>query len=134
MMKRQEFSAALAAGFSLIEAVVFIVVIGVLMAGLTTALVSPLRTSPTAGQIDLATEIAQQRMELILGQRRATSFATFVDPCLAAPPAICTPPAGYAVAVNIAGNWLGGDTNYRVITVNVTGTFAVTATALVANY
>ena len=58
-------------GFSLVEAIVFIVVAGVLGAALMVAFVAPLRTAPQADQLDRSAELAQQRMELILGQRRA---------------------------------------------------------------
>ena len=48
------------AGFSLIEVIVFIVVLGVLLAGLMVALASPLRNSPEAGRLDLAAELAKK--------------------------------------------------------------------------
>ena len=118
-------------GFALIEIIIFIVVSSILVVGLFAAFANNLRSTPQAGQIDRAAEIAQQRMELILAQRRAVGFATFADPCPGA--AVCTPPAGFTVTANIANNW-AGDTNYKVITVDVTGQFAATATALVANY
>lgn len=118
-------------GFSLVEAVVFIVVLGVLLSGLIVMIGTPLRNSPVAGGIDTAAELAQQRTELVLAQRRRAGFAAFVDPCPG--PAVCTPPAGYTVGVAITGNW-AGDTNYKLITVTVTGTSTATVTALVANY
>ena len=120
-------------GFSLIEAIVSIVVLGVLLAGLVVAFASPLLRSPVAGRLDLAAELAQQRMELILAQRRATGFAGFTDPC-PGPPAICTPPTGYTVTSSIIAGYAGDPTNYKVVTVSVSGTSAITATALVANY
>lgn len=120
------------AGFSLIEVIVFIVVLGVLVAGLVVAFASPLRNAPEAGRLDLAAELAQQRMELILAQRRAVGFAGFVDPCPG--PAICTPPAGYAVTSGIVAGYGADPTNYKIITVSVSGAAAITATALVANY
>ena len=119
-------------GFSLIEVIIFIVILGVLAAGLAVAFSSPLRNSPEAGRLDLAAELAQQRMELILAQRRATGFAGFTDPCPG--PAICTPPTGYVVTSSIVAGYGGDSTNYKVVTVNVSGTSPVTATALVANY
>jgi type II secretory pathway pseudopilin PulG len=124
-----------AAGFTLLEAVVFIVVLGVMLAGLVVALRSPLQQSSVAGQTDLSAELAQQRMELILAQRRTAGFGAFTDPCSPGPgPAQCTPPAGYTVAASIVAGWGGDPTNYKVVTVTVSGTFASTATALVANY
>lgn len=119
-------------GFSLVEAIVFIVVLGVLLASLVVALSSSLRTSPQAGQIDLAAELAQQRMELILAQHRAVGFASMADPCPG--PAACTPPAGYTVTSSIVAGWGGDPVDYKVVTVNVSGTWSASATALVANY
>ena len=127
------------AGFSLIELVAFIVIVSVLVVGLFGALANSLGgKAPQAGQTDLTAEITQQRMELILAQRRVQGFAAFLpatfDPCSGAtPPAVCTPPSGYTVTSGLALNW-GGDANYKVVTVTVTGPFNVVTTALVANY
>ena len=119
-------------GFALIEIIIFIVVSSVVVVGLFAAFANNLRNTPQAGQIDRAADIAQQRMELILAQRRAVGFATFADPCPGA--TVCTPPAGFSVTSSIVSGWNGDPTNYKVITVDVTGQFAATATALVANY
>ena len=119
-------------GFSLIEMIVFIVILGVLMAGLVVAFTSPLQNAPAAGRLDQAAELAQGRMELILAQRRATGFAAFADPCPG--PAVCTPPTGYTVTSSIVAGYGADPINYKVITVNVSGTSAISATALVARY
>ena len=123
-----------ARGFSLIELVIFIVIVSIMGVALLASFSVTTRSSPDAGQMTQATQLAQERMELILAQRRAAGFAAVVDPCtFGTPPAACTPPAGYTVTAAIAPNW-SGDTNYRVITVTVAGTMAATATSLVANY
>lgn len=122
-----------AGGFSLVEAIVFIVVVAVLLAGIVVALSTSLRASPRAGEIDLAAELAQQRMELILAQRRSAGFAAFADPCSPGPgPAQCLPPPGYAIASGIAPG--GGSPAYKVIQVNVTGPSEASATALASDY
>jgi len=114
---------------------VFIVVAAVLTAGLVVALVAPLRSTAEVGSLDRAAELAQTRVELILGQRRAAGFAAFADPCLPGPgPAVCTPPAGFAVTSSIVTGWGADPVNYKVITVTVTGPVALSATALVADY
>ena len=126
---------ARARGFSLIEAILFIVVLAVLMAGMATAFVAPLRDAPRAGELDLAAELAQQRMELILAQRRAAGFDAFADPCVPGPgPAACVPPAGYVVTAGIAAGFGTDPVNYKVVTVDVAGPSRASATALVANY
>ena len=119
-------------GFSLIEVIVFIVVLGVLVAGLVVAFGSQLQNSPVAGRLDSAAELAQQRMELILAQRRAMGFAAFAYPCPG--PAICTPPTGYTVTSSIVAGYGADPTNYKIVTVSVSGSSSITATALVANY
>ena len=119
-------------GFTLIEVVIFIVVAGVLAAGLIVAMGSSVRGTSQAGQTDMAAEVAQSRMELILAQRRSVGFAAFADPCPG--PAACTAPTGYAVSSSITNGWGGDPVNYKVVTVNVTGLFSTTVTALVANY
>lgn len=130
-MKIVRLATPRAAGFSLIEAVIFIVVLGVLLASLVLAFSSPMSKSPQAGQLDMGAELAQQRLELILAQRRAVGFATFADPCPG--PAVCTPPAGYTVTSTIVGGWTDA-ANFKEVTVTVGGNTALTATALVANY
>jgi type II secretory pathway pseudopilin PulG len=110
---------ARACGFTLIELIIFIVITGVLIAGLG-AVFSTMKGGADPGRLTQATQIAQERMELILGRRRAVGFAAFTDPCPASP--LCTPaPSGYAVAATIVTGW-NANPNYRVITVSVTET------------
>jgi type II secretory pathway pseudopilin PulG len=132
-MSRQ---ARAAHGFSLIEAIVFIVVIGLMAAALAVSFAGPLRGSPRAGELDLLAELTQQRMELILAQRRAAGFAAFADPCVPGPgPAACTAPAGYTVTSSIATGWGGDPASYKVVTVSAVGPALTASTsALVANY
>lgn len=121
-------------GLTLVELVIFIVIVSIMAVALMSAFSTTTTGTPVAGQVTQATQLAQERMELVLAQRRAVGFAAFTDPCVPGPgPAACTPPAGYSIAVAIVSNW-NGDTNYRVVTVSVTGTSAATATTLAANY
>lgn len=122
-------------GISLVELIIFIVIVAVLAAGLFGVFASSLRGAPQGGKTDSSAEIAQQRMELILAQRRAVGFAAFADPCIPGPgPAVCAPPAGYGVNSNIVTGWGADPLNYKVITVTVTGPFTADTTALAANY
>jgi len=86
----------------------------------------------TPAEITLATQLAQERMELILGQRMVGGYSTVVlnDPCVAGtPPAICTnqftPSGQYSIIVtgiNPAVQWSGISTNsYRMFGVKVLG-------------
>ena len=72
-------------GVTLIELIVFIVIVGVVAAAMVQAFVATGRGSHLGKEITQATQLAQQRMEVILGQRRALGFAAFdqntFDPC-----------------------------------------------------
>lgn len=132
-------------GLSLIELVAFIVILGLVVAGLVTALSTSLRNTATPRAINQALETAQSRMELVLGQRQRlgfTAFLTSYDPCSdqpvcsAATRDACACPSGYAVTVSLAQTFSSNDANYRQVTVSVTddsGTLAELK-ALVANY
>ncbi len=133
-MRRQ--GAGRSRGFSLIEAIVFIVVVGLMAAALAVSFAGPLRDSPRAGELDRLAELTQLRMELILAQRRAAGFAAFTDPCVPGPgPAECTAPAGYTVTASIATGWGGDPASYKLVTVSAVGPASSTSTAaLVGNY
>jgi MSHA pilin protein MshD len=84
--------AAIAAqrGVSLIELIAFIVIMGISVTALLSMYRAVLPHGVTPAQITLATQLAQERMELILGQRVASGYSpiTGLDPCPGA--TICT--------------------------------------------
>jgi type II secretory pathway pseudopilin PulG len=91
------------AGISLIELIVFIVVVGIVAVGLFKALGRTLPTDPAPQEITQANQLAQERMELILGQKDNLGFANMGinigDPCVGgSPPGICVT-AGFTVTV-----------------------------------
>ena len=97
------------AGFTLIELVVFIVIIGFALAILI-PLAVPLEHIHEIDQQNQAVELAVQRMELIVFDYRKTGFDTFIDPCkVGSPPAVCNTsnlagatisPSGFLVTSN----------------------------------
>ncbi len=136
-MKRSAISPwqAAQAGVTLIELIVFIVIAALLATGLIAAFTSSMKDTPKSNEITQALQIAQERMELILAYKQSKGFNALVDPCtLASPPTQCTSfPSGYSVAVPAFTNW-NGSSEFKVVTVNVTGTQAITLTAIVASY
>lgn len=128
-------------GFTLIELIVFIVVVSVLSTALTSAFVNALKDAPHAVAVSTVAELAQERMELILNQRRKMTFAAFTsavfDPCTSATPSTLAPctgvPTGFSVTSALQNNW-SGDANYKVITVTVTRSGSFQLQTLVANY
>ena len=138
-------------GLTLVELVVFIVIIGVAAFALLGSFANLLPRSPTAAQITQASQLAQERMELILGQRNVRGYNNTVDldPCIAGPaPPICTNTLGHTV--NSAGTapapaappagptvWNGNpiaDFKLITVTVSLSGTTLAQENAVLANY
>ncbi len=119
-------------GLSLIELIAFIVIMGISVVALLSMYRAVLPRGATPAEITLATQLAQERMELLLGQRYASGYSTtqLTDPCAGGtPPAICTDqftPSGlYSIVVtgvNPAVQWAGFSTSsYRMLGVQVIG-------------
>jgi type II secretory pathway pseudopilin PulG len=130
-------------GFSLVELILFIIIVSVLATGLLAGVNQSLSGSGAAKPLSLGMQLAQERMELILPQRRQLGFAGITtasfDPCTSAPastqPLCTTWPAGYTVTASLQGYWPNPpDTDFKVITVNVSGPTTTQLQALVANY
>lgn len=122
-------------GVTLVELLVFIVVTAIAVTGVLLAFSATQRGGPTASQIVIAEQLAQERMELMLAQRPILGFDCFstplADPCqsaTAAPPcpgraastaSICTTfPAGFTVTTGVSA--VAGTTEKNV-TVQVAG-------------
>lgn len=127
-------------GVSLIELIAFIVIMGISVVALLSMYRAVLPRGATPAQITVATQLAQERMELILGQRVARGYSpvTSLDPCPGA--AICAPTTGYSVIVSGGGSpvvWSGVTSSYRQIGVQVLGpdnNQLAILSAVIANY
>jgi Tfp pilus assembly protein PilE len=113
-------------GVTLVELVAFIAIAGLMAAILSSSLGETLRDTDESQEFAAAVALAQERMELILGQRRKSGlvFSSFADPCPNATQA-CSTLTGYTVTSAIANNsseCTGTATaDCRKITVTVTG-------------
>lgn len=125
-------------GLSLLELIVFIVVMGIAVVAVMQGLSSALRGSLSPGQMTQATQLAQERMELILATRQTQGYSGIYDPCgVGSPPAFCSTMLGYTAAFSSEPWSADPDTaKYRVLVVTVTrdGTQVAQYKTLVANY
>lgn len=120
-------------GFTFIELIIFTLIAGT-MVGILLPFTLSLRDVHKIDHQTIAILLAQERMELIMLQKKVNGFNGFSDPCAAqTPPSICTQPSGYTVTATIADNW-NNDTNYKVITVTTSGNGDAQVTTLVARY
>jgi len=135
-------------GVTLIELIVFIVIMGICVIALLSMYRAVIPHGSTPAQITLATQLAQERMELLLGQRAIYGYSTAVltDPCVGGtPPAICTnqfvPTGLYSVVVtgvNPPVQWGSYSTDsYRMLRVQILGPEGkqlANLSALIGNY
>jgi type II secretory pathway pseudopilin PulG len=136
-------------GFTLVELLVFIVILGFAAYALFRSFGSVLPRSPTAAQLTQAMQLAQERMELIQGQRdsplagRGFNNTVDLDPCNVGAPTVCTTTFGYTVTS--AGTAPGAPVawppnpitaNYKLVTVTVSlgGITLAQQSAVLSNY
>jgi len=133
-----KFASSAQRGLSLIELIAFIVIMGISVTALLSMYRAVIPRGATPAEMTLATQLAQERMELILGQRAAGGYSPLVDPCAVSAAAVCTPTTGYTVNSVIVGGWSGvAVASYREIGVTVLGPDGAKRaqlSAVVANY
>jgi type II secretory pathway pseudopilin PulG len=121
-------------GSTLIELTLFILILGIILATFFKGFTTTQINEPKILFSSEAIELAQQRMEIIVGNRKIQGFSAFIDPCAGgSPPPLCTVSSGYTVTSTIQANYLG-NVNYKLITVNVAGNSNKTLNLLVTNY
>lgn len=131
-------------GVTLVELIAFIVIVGLLVSGLIGGFSTILRGSSVPKQVTQALQLAQERMELIRARKDVLGFSGFTaatyDLCaIGSVHPACNTTFGYTVtpALDVTGACMGGDTNYKCITVTVTdasGARLAELQAAVANY
>lgn len=125
-------------GFTLIEVVVFTVVLSIVAIMMMMGMNISLKGSPDITKKTQAMLMAQQRMEIIMGKRLYDGFAFMADPCGAGPfpDILCAEGAyayGYTVSSTLTPNW-SGNPNLTLVVVNVTGPSTATLTTIAANH
>lgn len=126
-------------GFTLIEVIVFIIVIG-LFAGMLVPFTVGHRGSPSASLAQKGIDLAQAELEQTVAQKRANGFGALatggcVTPMLAG--FICTRTVCYVPLANLNDtSACGTATNYKRVEVKITNTAIgdVTAVTLFTNY
>lgn len=109
------------AGVSLVELIMFIVLVALAVGAIMNVFFDTLRGSPSPSQITQATRLAQERMELILSRKNTLRFTNFTDPCPGSPSApACAKPALFSVTASTSTWPTDSGTYYKLITVTVT--------------
>lgn len=121
-------------GFTIIEMVIFVVIVGLAVGTVMIPLTTTLQKTPVLMNQLQAQALAQERMELILNWRKLQGYTSLADPCVASPGlAMCSAASGYTVTATITSPSVDGDSTYRLITVTVSGAGDAVLKTLVAD-
>jgi type II secretory pathway pseudopilin PulG len=120
-------------GFTLIEVLVFIIVTSMVMSTLLLGANTALRQSPTIHQQWVALQTSKECMEWFLNQRRLNGYTALTCPSTPSA-ATCTAPAGFTVTNAISCTTWNSDSNFKTITVSVTGAASASLSTQIGNY
>jgi type II secretory pathway pseudopilin PulG len=137
-------------GVTLVELIAFIAISGIVAAALVQVFSATMHGAHYGKEVTQATQLAQQRMDVILGQRARLGYAGFTvttyDPCppvgtwATAPCNTTTYPAG-SYTVSSSGSSFAADacgagtgTNCRLIVVTVAGPYGDPLASLTAQF
>jgi hypothetical protein len=81
----------------------------------------------------IANNLAQQCMDWMLGNRRLNGYNVYSCPSIPGG-SLCASVTGYTISNAVACTTLGSDTNFKTLTVAVTGNATITLNTLIANY
>ena len=126
-------------GFTLIEILMFIVIMGIAGVSVLVSMNTILKGTVISKQQMIAAQTATRCMEWYLKQRYTQGFNTATLNVGTNVPGFCTPPTGYNLDVSVENmsmpNGDGSfDDNYKVINVNVTGLGEASLKMSLANY
>ncbi len=124
-------------GFSLIELIIFIIIISILLTGTIFIFSQVLTAAHQPNSLTVAIEAAEQRMDLILGQKHIQGFNHSQDPCVLSPLLYAcnfyTKPPHNCV-INVTTTPLGLPVNGSLITVKVTRCGKASLSSYVGKY
>lgn len=122
-----------AQGLMLIEAIIFIVVIGIITFSILRQLELVTRNSFTIQNQTIATEVANRCTQWFIGNRYMNGYSAIACPSTTVP-SFCVAPTGYTVAVNVTCTTLYSSASYKTATVTVSGKGSATSSVILADY
>lgn len=120
-------------GFTLIEVLIFIIVSSLLMGVVFLGISSSLRSIPQTQQRWVALQAAKGCIEWFVEQRRLNGYASISCPSTLSTTS-CVAPSGYSISANAACTTWNGDSNFKTISVSVTGLAAVSLSVQIGDY
>ena len=120
-------------GFTLIEIVLLIVVVGMLSGTIVSMLLPIAKGTPAIIKNSAAAQSARQCMEWFIGQRNLNGYSSVPCPSSSVP-TFCQAASGFSIAAQINCTTISGDSGYKTVTITVSGAGDATLTTLLADY
>lgn len=120
-------------GFTLIEILLVIIILGMFGSAMVISLRNSVSQTPKLLNHAVALQTARQCTEWFIGQRQLNGFSSIPCPSTSVP-SFCTAPSGYTLSVAISCTTISSDTNYKTLTVTVSGNGNATLSTLFASY
>jgi len=119
-------------GFTLIELIIFIIITSLLATTIFIGFRTAFLKQPSVDNNLKALQVAQKCMEWFIGQRHMKLFSSITCPSTTTP-SYCTT-AGFTISTNITCLTINSDTDYKGITITVSGTGNASLTTFIADY
>lgn len=121
-------------GFSLIELIIFLVVIGIAATTVLSSMDIILKTTHTNQENGVAVHIASRCLEWYLGQNQMHGYESVICPETTVP-SFCSVPSGFSISVNVACTTLYNEptSHYKTVTATVSGKGSATLSLLLAD-
>ena len=118
-------------GVTLIELIVFIVIMAIIVSAAGSMFATVLTSAPKVHHHSAATQLASQCLEGYLGERYIKGYSTVSS---ATTPALCAVPTGYTITKSVTNTTKYGEASYKTITVTVAGEGNATMSLFIADY
>ena len=121
-------------GFTLIELIIFIIVIGIASTTMLSAIDIILKTQHTTQENGTAVQVASRCLEWYWGHNQMKGYSSITCPSTTKP-SFCSAPSGFTTAVSVTCTTLYSEStaNYKTIAVSVTGKGTASLSLLLAN-
>lgn len=119
-------------GFTLIELLIFIIALGIMASVLALSYGTLFKSSRIMNQQQAAINAAMRCMEWYLGQKTTKGFDAIATNAIT--PSFCTANHDYEIASKVDQRTIGGDNNFKLITISVKNAGNATLSTIIADY
>jgi type II secretory pathway pseudopilin PulG len=119
-------------GFSLLELIIFVVVIGIAATTILSSMEMILKTQHTTQENGTAVQAASRCLEWFWGQNQMNGYSSVTSPSTTVP-SFCSVPSGFSIAVSVVNTTIASEASYKTISATVSGKGSSSLSLLLAD-